>query len=236
MMSKALKIASDIERKIHKGTYKEGDKLPTEMQLCDQYEVSRMTIRKALEKLIDNGWLYRIQGSGNYVKKDVRRRAYSGDSKTFGLTKYLKDSNIRSEMIDFKIIAADEALSKKLYCKEYDIVYYVERLRIVDNKAYVLEYSYFLEKYVKGLSEKIIKSSIYRYIEEDLNHKIQQSTNEVRAELANEKEANLLNINKGDALLINESTVYLDNGQAFEYSIDFHIGAKERFLIIRNRY
>lgn len=234
-MSKALKIASDIERKIHKGTYKEGDKLPTEMQLCEQYEVSRMTIRKALEKLIDNGWLYRIQGSGNYVKKDVRRKAYSGDSKTFGLTKYLKNSTITSEMLDFKIIAADEELARKLYCKEYDIIYYVERLRIVDGESYVLEYSYFLEKYVKGLSEKIIKSSIYRYIEEDLGHKIQQSTNEVRAEIADFKLANILKIKEGEALLVNESTVYLDNGQAFEYSIDFHVGSKERFLIIRNR-
>lgn len=235
-MSKALKIASDIERKIHKGTYKEGDKLPTEMQLCELYEVSRMTIRKALEKLIDNGWLYRIQGSGNYVKKDVSRRAYSGDCKSFGLTKYLKGEKIRSEMIDFKIIAADEELAKKLYCKEYDIVYYVERLRIVNEEAYVLEYSYFLEKYVKGLSERIIKASIYRYIEEELGHKIQQSTNVVRAELATEKVAGLLGIKEREALLVNESTVYLDNGQAFEYSIDFHIGKKERFLVIRNRH
>ncbi|MGL5614917.1 MAG: GntR family transcriptional regulator [Sarcina sp.] len=235
-MSKALKIASDIERKIHKGTYKEGDKLPTEMQLCDQYEVSRMTIRKALEKLIDNGWLYRIQGSGNYVKKDVRRKAYSGDTKTFGLTKYLKNSTIRSEMLDFKIIAADEELAKKLYCKEYDIIYYVERLRVVDGEPYVLEYSYFLEKYVKGLSEKIIKSSIYRYVEEDLNHKIQQSTNEVRAEIADTKLSNVLQVKEGSALLVNESTVYLDNGQAFEHSIDYHVGAKEKFLVIRNRY
>lgn len=235
-MSKALKIASDLERKIHGGVYKEGDKLPTEMQLCAKYDVSRMTIRKALEKLIDHGWLYRIQGSGNYVKKDVNRKSYSGAARTFGLTQYLHNKKIESKMLDFKIIAADKDLSEKLYCKEGDIIYYVERLRIVEDEPHVLEKSYFIEKYVRGLSEKIIKSSIYSYIENDLGYRIQQSTDNVTAKEADAKLAEILDCEVGSALLLNESTVYLDNGQAFEYSLDIHRGDKANFIMIRNRY
>lgn len=234
-MSKALKIASDLERKIHSGVYKEGDKLPTEMQLCEKYEVSRMTIRKALEKLIDHGWLYRIQGSGNYVKKDVSRKSYSG-ARTFGLTEYLHGKEIKSKMLDFKILAADKDLAGKLYCKIGDIVYYVERLRIVNDQPYVLEKSYFLEKYVRGLSEKIIQASIYGYIEGELGYKILQSTDDVKAKNANEEEAKILECEVEQALLTNESTVYLDNGQAFEYSIDILRGDKANFIIVRNRY
>ncbi|MGL4453965.1 MAG: GntR family transcriptional regulator [Sarcina sp.] len=235
-MSKALKIASDLERKIHKGVYKEGDKLPTEMQLCDQYDVSRMTIRKALEKLIEHGWLYRIQGSGNYVKRDVSRKSYSGDTKTFGLTQYLNDKKIESRMIRFDVLLADKDLSNKLYCKIGDMIYYVERLRIVNGEPYVLEKSFFLEKYVRGLNEKIIKSSIYTYIEKELGYKIQQSTDDIRARGATEEEAEILGCLTGEALLTNESTVYLDNGQIFEYSKDMHRGDKANFIVVRNKY
>lgn len=235
-MSKALKIASDIERKIHKGVYKEGDKLPTEMQLCDVYDVSRMTIRKALEKLIEHGWLYRIQGSGNYVKRDVSRKSYSGDTKTFGLTQYLNDKKIESKMLKFDVLLADKELSNKLYCKVGDMIYYVERLRIVNGEPYVLEKSFFLEKYVRGLNEKIIKSSIYTYIEKELGYKIQQSTDDIRSRIATEEEASVLECEKGSALLTNESTVYLDNGQIFEYSKDLHRGDKANFIVVRNKY
>ena len=235
-MSKALKIASDIERKIHSGIYKEGDKLPTEMQLCAKYDVSRMTIRKALEKLIEHGWLYRIQGSGNYVKKDVNRKSYSGNTKTFGLTQYLNDKKIESKMIKFEVLLADKELSKKLYCKVGDMVYYIERLRIVNDEPYVLEKSFFLEKYVRGLNERIIKLSIYSYIENELGYKIQQSTNDVRAKEATQEEAEILECSVGAALLTNESTVYLDNGQIFEYSKDIHRGDKANFVVVRNKY
>ena len=235
-MSKALKIASDLERKIHKGVYKEGDKLPTEMQLCDQYDVSRMTVRKALEKLIEHGWLYRIQGSGNYVKRDVSRKSYSGDTKTFGLTQYLNDKKIESKMIRFDVLLADKDLSNKLYCKIGDMIYYVERLRIVNGEPYVLEKSFFLEKYVRGLNERIIKSSIYSYVENELGYKIQQSTDDIKARGATPEEAEILECETGAALLTNESTVYLDNGQIFEYSRDMHRGDKANFIVVRNKY
>ncbi|WP_297439100.1 GntR family transcriptional regulator [uncultured Clostridium sp.] len=235
-MSKALKIASDLERKIHKGVYTEGDKLPTEMQLCDMYDVSRMTIRKALEKLIEHGWLYRIQGSGNYVKRDVSRKSYSGDTKTFGLTQYLNDKSIESKMIRFDVLLADKDLANKLYCKLGDMIYYVERIRIVNGEPYVLEKSFFLEKYVRGLNEEIIKASIYSYVENELGYKIQQSTDDIRARIATEEEAELLECPVGSALLTNESTVYLDNGQIFEYSKDMHRGDKANFIVVRNKY
>ena len=235
-MSKTLKIASDLERKIHKGVYTEGDKLPTEMQLCDMYDVSRMTIRKALEKLIEHGWLYRIQGSGNYVKRDVSRKSYSGDTKTFGLTQYLNDKNIESKMIRFDVLLADKDLANKLYCKLGDMIYYVERIRIVNGEPYVLEKSFFLEKYVRGLNEEIIKASIYAYIENELGYKIQQSTDDIRARIATREEAELLECPVGSALLTNESTVYLDNGQIFEYSKDMHRGDKANFIVVRNKY
>ncbi|MGL4990611.1 MAG: GntR family transcriptional regulator [Sarcina sp.] len=235
-MSKALKIASDIERKIHNRIYKEGDKLPTEMQLCEIYKVSRMTIRKALEKLIEHGWLYRIQGSGNYVKKDVNKKSYSGDTKTFGLTQYLNNKEIESKIIKFELLLADKELADKLYCRLNEPIYYVERLRIVDKEPYVLEKSFFLEKFVKGLNEEIIKSSIYNYIENNLGHKIQQSTDDIRSRIATDEEAQILGCEKGAALLTNESTVYLENGQIFELSKDFHRGDKANFIVVRNKY
>ncbi|KYO66170.1 GntR family transcriptional regulator [Thermovenabulum gondwanense] len=64
-----LKIAADIREKILKGELRPGDAIYSEHELCREYNASRMTVRKGLAILLNEGYIYSIQGKGNYVKE-----------------------------------------------------------------------------------------------------------------------------------------------------------------------
>ena len=68
------KIANDLRESIYSGTLKEGERLPTEMDLAKQYDVSRITSKRALEELKQSGLAYSIRGSGTYVAKLSHRQ------------------------------------------------------------------------------------------------------------------------------------------------------------------
>jgi len=62
-----IQIKEILEKDIRKGLFRPGERLPTEMELCETFGVSRTTIRQALNELAKEGLLYRHQGSGSYV-------------------------------------------------------------------------------------------------------------------------------------------------------------------------
>ena len=64
-------IYSDIIESIKSGKYKVGDQLPTENDLAKNYDVSRITTKKALEMLVDDGYVRRIRGKGSFVTKAI---------------------------------------------------------------------------------------------------------------------------------------------------------------------
>lgn len=234
-MSKVLQMVEDLQKKIQNGEYKEGDKLPTEMEFCEIYSLSRMTVRKALEKLIDNGWLYRVQGSGNYVSKDVSRVTYVEDSNSLGLTQYMKGKKVDSKILKLEIMKASSRLATKIKCNENEELYYVERVRYIDNEPQIIEHTYFLKKYVCLLNEEILKGSIYNHIENILGYKIQKSTNVITTKNCTEREADILQCSPGDAVIVSDSTVYFDNGNVFEFSKNYHKGEHASFVLIRTR-
>ena len=74
---KYKEISNRIALLIDNGTYKYQQRLPSEAELCTQYNVSRQTIRNSLEELTVKGYINRVKGSGSYVKRQVRRREKS---------------------------------------------------------------------------------------------------------------------------------------------------------------
>ena len=62
-----LKIKEDILQKIEAGEYKKSSRIEPERQLSLQYGVSRMTLRQAIEELVGEGYLYKVQGRGTFV-------------------------------------------------------------------------------------------------------------------------------------------------------------------------
>lgn len=90
-MIKYHKIASDIKEDILKGDYKPNEQLPFEKELCEKYNASRMTVKKALDLLVAEGLIVKRRGSGwKFYKRYNRRRnsKYNWEKAVFRINKY----------------------------------------------------------------------------------------------------------------------------------------------------
>lgn len=233
MSSKYKKIVEEIESDILAGKYNDTKKLPTEEELISKYEVSRTTIRKAIGILVSKGYVYQIQGSGIFIREAVLK-GYISLETLKGLTRDFPDKNIYSKVISIEVIKSDNELSEKMKCDLGTNLYFVKRLRIIDNQAYSMEYSYYNKNIIPYLNEEIAKSSIYTYILEDLRLSIGFADKVIYAEKLDGESAQFLELKEDDPALIIENTVFLNNGSVFEVSKVVHNYKYAKLLKLAN--
>ena len=138
----------------------------------------------------------------------------------YGLTKGFSGKRlVRTELIDFKIIKSDEYLSKKMKCDINTDIYFVNRIRYIDDKIYCIEYSYFNKEYITYLDENIAKKSIYEYIMNDLGLGISVADRVISCENIDKEDAKVLEL-ENNICLVSENKAYLNNGKIFDYSKD----------------
>lgn len=228
-MFKYETIAEDIQRKIRSGEYPADEKLPQEMELCRQYEASRITIREALDLLVNRGLITRRRGAGTYVKAIAGEPS---DSEKFarsqqfgGFSGDMKGRKVESAVNEFTLLQASGEVAERLQIPENAFVCYICRTRSVDGEPHVVEYTYMPTDFIPGITEDVLKGSIYEYIEQTLKLKIRSAHRTARADMPTEQERRWLGIGeKAIPILEVEQTAYLDDGRIFEYSRSRHRG------------
>lgn len=217
MAVKYKEIADQLESDIRDGKFDATKKLPTEEELMKTFEVSRNTIRKAITQLVNRGYIYQVQGSGMFLR-DKSVTDYINLGSLRGLTKDLTSKTINTQILDLRVIEADEDTAQKIRCEKGAKLYFCKRLRAVDDEPFSIEISYFKKDIVPYLNEDIAKTSIYSYLIEDLKLQISFADKVVNCEKIDEEKAKLLNVKPEDPALIIENTVCLANGTIFELS------------------
>lgn len=233
-MLKYEKIAFDIKEDILSEKYKPNEQLPFEKELCEKYNVSKMTVKKALDLLVNDGLIIKRRGSGTFVKditeKEIQRII---EKKQFsGLTTTSIGHKVTSKVLEFKIINATKEIADILKIEEDEFIYFVHRVRYVDDKAVVIEKTYIPLNLIPGMKLADVKKSIYGYIKDKLGLNIQSAHSTVRAMKSNELDRKYLNLEKDDPILEVERVAYLDNGKVFEYSFSRHRYDKFEFKSI----
>ncbi|UMT75909.1 GntR family transcriptional regulator [Staphylococcus roterodami] len=222
-MLKYEQIAKQLNVFIHQSNFKPGDKLPSVNQLKERYQVSKSTIIKALELLEQDGMIYQAQGSGIYVRniKDTNR---INVFKTNGFSKSLGADRMTSKILAFEEIhTPPQSVKEELQLNDGDTVYYLKRLRYVDNDILCIEYSYYHKAVVKFLTADIAKGSIFDYLESQMKLRIGFSDIFFNVDQLDVKEANLLQLSKGEPCLRYHQTFYTMTGTPFDSSdIVFH--------------
>ncbi|MBO1512455.1 GntR family transcriptional regulator [Metabacillus bambusae] len=217
MAVKYKEIAECLERDIRDGKFDRAKKLPTEEELINNFKVSRNTIRKAINQLVNRGYVYQVQGSGMFLReKSVTDYINLGSLR--GLTKDLTSKIIETKILELHVLDADEVIAKQLRCEVGAKLYYIKRLRIVDKEPFSIEISYFKKDIVPYLNEDIASNSIYSYLIEDLKLTIGFADKVINCEKIGEANARLLHVEPLDPALIIENTVCLTNGTIFELS------------------
>lgn len=233
-MAKYEEIADDIRNGILSGKYNPNEQLPLEKEMCEYYEVSRITIKKAVDELVAQGLVIKRRGSGTFVKAldDVDVQELSSAKQFEGFSETNSDKKVTSKVIKFEVIHPTEEIATKLKITTDDFVYYIIRTRYADDEPYVVEYTYMPIGLIPGIKNDILMNSIYSYIQKDLKLKIKSAHRTIRAILPNELEQECLEIENNFPILEVEQVGFLDNGQPFEYSSSHHRSDRIEFRTV----
>ncbi|MGL4623358.1 MAG: GntR family transcriptional regulator [Culicoidibacterales bacterium] len=221
MSSVYKKIANDIIKDLLSGKYSETKKLPKEEDLIQFYGVSRTTLRKSIAILVNKGYVYQVQGSGIFVRESALMDYVSLEN-VRGLTRDYPDKKVEAKMISLEIIEADAEIAQKMRCEVGTKVYYLKRLRTVNDQKFAVEYTYFNKDIIPYLNEEIVRSSIYSYIIDDLKLTIGFADKVIYADKLTQEQADQLGLETNEPGLILDSTVFLTNGTIFEVSKSVH--------------
>ncbi|MCL2188416.1 MAG: GntR family transcriptional regulator [Defluviitaleaceae bacterium] len=148
-------IHEDMLQKITSNQWKSGGMIPAEMELCEIYGVSRITVRKAIEELVLTGVLVRQRGKGTFVRVTHLDNQLS---KFYSFSESLKVAGIseEAEVLAFKELPASKHTAERLEISAGDTVYEVIRLRSVNDVPYAVEASYLPKALFKGITAKSI--------------------------------------------------------------------------------
>ena len=214
MSTKYKQIVSELEADLLSGKYNEVKKLPREEDLIEKYQVSRTTIRKAIAMLVNQ----------DYVSLENLK----------GLTRDFPDKKIESKLINLMVINADEDLAKQMKCDVGTDIYFLERLRYVNEEPFAVEYTYLNKNVIPYMSEEIAHRSIYSFIINDLKLSIGFADKIIYADKLDSESAQLLQLSENDPTLVIENTVFLTNGTVFEVSKVIHNYKNTKLLKLAN--
>lgn len=124
-----------ILEKIKDGTYQIGESIPTESQLRDMFQISRTTVRQAIHDLVEEGWLIRNGTKGTFVSEPKKKRTNVRSLESFNRQIIRAGQTPRTEILELKVIKADEELAGTLGIEVNGKVILMFRRRFADEVA-----------------------------------------------------------------------------------------------------
>ena len=213
-------IYSDLKNKIETQEYPFNSLIPIEFELIKMYDCSRNTIRRAINVLIENGYVQARQGSRvRVIYEPVERNVFKiGGIESFKEAAIRNGFTYGTKVVKLEEILADEEISEKTGFKVGEELYDVRRVR----KALIFDKNYFLVSATHGLTEEIAEKSIYDYLENELKMKIMTSKRKMTTELATSEDKKYLELEDYNCLAIVSGRVFNDDGIQFEYTESRH--------------
>ncbi len=186
----------------------EGETIPSEHELVAKYDISRITVRRAIDELVNEGYLYRVHGKGTYVKGNT----YEQDLFSMAsCTDAIMDLGLKPgrKIISQQIIKCDKKRARKLQILDNASIFKLHRVYYADGEALnttiaTLPYKYFenIEKY------DFEKDSLYKILEEAFGVKITRATRTFEAMIAYGDIADYLEIDQGQPVLLFSGITY----------------------------
>lgn len=231
-------IKEMFKAKIESGKYKTGDRIPSENELSDILDVSKPTIRKAIEELANEGYVRRSRGRGTFVTGTKIDQGFIGSLEGYSEEMTRRNIELTSKVLAKEILKADEKLASKLGLKIDEKVKKLTRLRFIQGDPFIITSSYMPQKKVPDiLSYDFENTSLYSILENEYGYIIERGVRSFEPRLANKKEVKLLNMNIHEPVQYIESVTYIDTGEAIEYIEAVVKGSRSRFTVelVRNR-
>ena len=225
-----IQIHNQLRENIENGHWKVGQKIPAERELAAEFGVSRMTLRQAIQTLVDEGVLERRVGSGTFVASRKVQDKMAGVT-SFTELMIAAGKKPSSKTISYHLTTPSQSEIERLKLEPDERVLRMERIRYGNEIPICYEVATVPAKLVENFSKTEITSSFYRTLEKKANLYPGPAVQWVSAISATEKIAEYLRIRRGDALLHLIQLSYLQDGRPFEYVHTQYVGSRFEFVL-----
>ena len=220
-----------IKDAIERGDLHEGDILMSENEMIKEYNISRITIRRALSDLEHDGYVRKRRGAGTVVLHQKKEKelstfkSFSGDAKVNGD----KPGSIILKLIELK---ASVKVSSKLKIPYEAKVYYLKRLRLLNGRIIALHESYIRSDlgFKIGPNDFDVSTSLYEYLE---NHGIELGSADetLEAKMASTEIKKDLFLEENQAVVYKERVTYDKDNRPIEFSENTYIGDIYKYYV-----
>lgn len=234
-MNKFHEIFLDLENDILNGTYQPGELLPSENQLVEKYNVSRETVRKALNLLINAGYIQKKQGKGSIVL-NIRKF----DLPISGVISYKELQEAQqikgvTKVVELNEEVVDKSLSLLTGWQEGAAVWKLVRQREIDDEVVIIDIDYLLKEIIDELPKNRAEESIYEYFENDLKLEISYAQKEITVEPITIQDQKLMRLDGDSHVVVVRSVVSLEDTRCFEFTESRHRLDKFKFVDFARR-
>ncbi|MGM0875821.1 MAG: GntR family transcriptional regulator [Bacillota bacterium] len=228
-----LEIAEYLIKNICSGKFEVNEKIPSENELCRQFQVNRHIVRQAIARITNLGWVTPLQGKGCYVNNITKPIQYVLSSKTrFSDNMDKNGIKHKSKLLEWEKRLSTEEERENLELADDEIVYRLEILRYVDEKPISITTTVIPEKEVPNFETHLEQfKSLYSILLEHYQFQPIRFRSTFQASLPMLIDSELLQIPESIPVVQIESLMNHPSGSPVEYSVARIRGDMHKYLV-----
>lgn len=229
-----IQIAQAVIQSVQEGKIAYGEQLPSERELAERYNVSRLTARQAVDELVKRSIAYRVQGKGTFLARPKIREA----SGLMSFSNELRQRGFHptSKVITQQVTPAPDAVAEKLRLKPGEPVFYLHRIRLADHEAVAVEYAYVNLQLAPAIEQQNFENqSLFEVLQQNYGIYPTWAEAEIEARLASDDEATWLGMQPMHAVLVAHRQTFTEAFEVIEVVDSVYPGDRFPIYIGRQR-
>ena len=227
-------VSDYVMEKIQSGEWPVGYMLPTEMELCEQFNISRPSVRTALLSLVNDGYLVRTKGRGTFVTTPQRVEESTVFIESFAEEMHKRGYEVETEVLEFRIMRAEDKICEHLQLQPGANVLKLSRLRYCKDSfeegPIVLTTSYYTMKLDYLQNYDFAKTSVHQVMQEH-NMAKKYTEKHINVAVLDARASRLMFVENGSlALSVTSYTRDLDD-ELVEYCESFYPADRNEFVL-----
>lgn len=217
-------IYTQLRNRIESGTYPYQDLLASEHTLIKEFDCSRNTVRRAIGRLADEGYVQSIHGKGVQVIYQPQEQSefFLSNIESMKEAVARNKKSYTTQVLCFAELTVDEKIQVRTTFPLGEQIYYIQRVRYIDGEALIIDHNYFLKCVVKSLTPEIAQKSIYEYMEQELGESIVTTKRKMTVERMNQIDEKYLDMKGYNCMAVVSSMTYNAQGIMFEFTQSRH--------------
>ncbi|WP_412989193.1 GntR family transcriptional regulator [Pediococcus siamensis] len=211
-------IHNQIRTSILHGKFGHAGKLPSEKEMSLTFNVSRITIRKALELLTKEGLVTKVQGKGSFAGTGEKFHGSLESTRSFSSFVTGQGKKSTAQILK-REIRNDEAAAKRLHLDADNDLVYIKRVLLVDDEPFILDSAWYdAQKFTSIITRINDHTSVYELLEKEFHEKIGYSRKELNVTMPTTEQSEELQISTQDPLFSVNKTTFNQKDEPIEYS------------------